>query len=230
MELIGRGRDADVYALGDGRVLRRYRPGGPAGAEAEARLMAYLAGQGFPVPHVYDANGTDQVLERLEGPTMRAALRRRPWRAAAYGRTLGLLHDRLHAVSAPEFLPSSPAAGSGDRVLHLDLHPENVVLTARGPYLIDWTNAAAGDPACDVAMAVCILRGAELGPPEALGLRVLIRALLRTTRTDPAPGYAHALPARLADRNLTPGEALRLRRALGAGAGARRPGPGAGRA
>ncbi|WP_407563461.1 phosphotransferase [Streptomyces sp. 184] len=213
MELIGRGRDADVYALTAGRVLRRYRSGGPA--EAEARLMAYLAGTGFPVPHVYDANDTDQVLERLEGPTMLTALRRRPWRVAAYGRVLARLHDRLHAVPAPEFLPPSPASGSGDRVLHLDLHPDNVVLTPRGPYLIDWRNAAAGDPACDVAMTVCILRGVELSPPEALGTRILLRALLRTTHTDATPGYTHALPARLSDPNLTPEEARRLRRALG---------------
>lgn len=216
MELIGRGREADVYALVDGRVLRRYRSGGPA--EAEARLMAYLAGEGFPVPRVYDANGTEQVLERLDGPTMLAALRRRPWRAAAYGRMLARLQDELHALPAPEFLPPSPASGSGDRVLHLDLHPDNVILTPRGPYVIDWRCAAAGDPACDVAMTVCILRGVELGPPAALVVRILLRALLRTTRTDATPGYAHALPARLANPNLTPGEARRLRRALGGGA------------
>ncbi|MFW6693207.1 phosphotransferase [Streptomyces sp. MAR4 CNX-425] len=215
MELIGRGRDADVYALAAGRVLRRYREDGPA--RAEARLMTHLAGAGYPVPRVYDANDRDQILERLDGPTMRASLRRRPWRAASYGRILARLHDRLHAVPAPGFLPSSACSGSGGRVLHLDLHPDNVVLTARGPYVIDWRNAAAGDPACDVAMTVCILRGVEPGPPEALTVRVLVRSLLRATATDPASGYAHALPARLADPHLTPGEARRLRRALGDG-------------
>jgi aminoglycoside phosphotransferase (APT) family kinase protein len=216
MELIGRGREADVYALVDGRVLRRYRSGGPA--EAEARLMAHLAGAGYPVPRVYNANDAEQVLERLDGPTMLAALRRRPWRVAAYGRMLARLHDKLHAIPAPEFLPPAPGSGSGDRVLHLDLHPDDVILTARGPYVIDWRNAAAGDPACDVAMTVCVLRGVVLSPPETLGVRILVRALLRTTRTDPAPGYAHALPARLANPNLTPGEARRLRRAGGRGA------------
>ncbi|MFF0723918.1 hypothetical protein [Streptomyces sp. NPDC004134] len=39
MELIGRGRDADVYALVGGRVLRRYRAGGPEKA-AERDLTA----------------------------------------------------------------------------------------------------------------------------------------------------------------------------------------------
>ena len=49
--LLGAGRSADVYALGAGRVLRRYRV--PIDVAAEARLMRYLAASGFPVPEVY---------------------------------------------------------------------------------------------------------------------------------------------------------------------------------
>ncbi|MGW1028839.1 phosphotransferase [Streptomyces sp. NPDC002577] len=46
MELIGRGREADVYALDEDRVLRRFRDGRPV--EDEARLMRWLAAQGYP--------------------------------------------------------------------------------------------------------------------------------------------------------------------------------------
>ena len=42
-------------------------------------------------------------------------------------------------------------------MLHLDLHPGNVMFTARGPVVIDWTNARAGAPAADVAMAYLIM-------------------------------------------------------------------------
>ena len=66
------GRDADVFALDDGRVLRRYRAGGDVAAEAA--VMAYVADLGFPAPAVHEARGTDLVLERLDGPTMLAAL------------------------------------------------------------------------------------------------------------------------------------------------------------
>ncbi len=64
-DLIASGRDADVFALGDDRVLRRYRLGGDVGPEAE--LMAYVGERGFPVPRVYDAAGPDLVLQRLHG-------------------------------------------------------------------------------------------------------------------------------------------------------------------
>ena len=78
--LIGAGRAADVYALGERRVLRRYRNG--ESSEREAAVMAYLAGAGFPVPRVHDASGPDLVLERLGGRDMLADLSARPWLAA----------------------------------------------------------------------------------------------------------------------------------------------------
>jgi aminoglycoside phosphotransferase (APT) family kinase protein len=40
----------------------------------------------------------------------------------------------------------------GEWLLHLDLHSDNVLLSRRGPVVIDWTNARAGDPALDVAL------------------------------------------------------------------------------
>ena len=71
--LLGKGRSADVYDIGGGRVLRRYRPGGGRRrqvVEREALVMRHLAAHGFPVPAVFDADGADLVMERLDGRTM----------------------------------------------------------------------------------------------------------------------------------------------------------------
>jgi Ser/Thr protein kinase RdoA (MazF antagonist) len=81
------------------------------------------------------------VLERADGPTMLADLHRRPWRALGAARTLAQLHALLHEIPF-----------EGERLLHLDLHPDNVLLARRGPVVIDWTNARAGDAALDVAL------------------------------------------------------------------------------
>ena len=156
--LIGAGRAADVYALGGQQVLRRYRNGDSA--EREAGVMAYLAEAGFPVPRVYHASGPDLVMERLAGRDMLADLAARPWLARQHARTLAGLHDRLHAIAAPPSLRAQ--FGPGDRMLHLDLHPGNVMLTAAGPVVIDWSNVAAGSPAADVAMAWLIIATSEV--------------------------------------------------------------------
>jgi hypothetical protein len=67
-EPIARGRDAAVYALGDGRVLRRYRAPGPTGREM--RVMAWARSHGYPAPQVYERTETDLILDHLDGPTM----------------------------------------------------------------------------------------------------------------------------------------------------------------
>jgi thiamine kinase-like enzyme len=46
------------------------------------------------------------------------------------------LHRQLHAIPAPADLPAP--LGEGTSLVHLDLHPGNVLLTASGPMVIDW--------------------------------------------------------------------------------------------
>ncbi|MFI6325080.1 phosphotransferase [Nonomuraea sp. NPDC050556] len=203
VELIGTGRTADIYALDEHRVLRRYRSGEPA--DAEARVMTYVRDSGYPAPEIFDCSGPDLVMERLHGPTMFAAMTRRPWLISAYGRQLAALHTRLHGIAAPGWL------GDG-QVLHLDLHPLNVLLTPYGPRVIDWCNARGGDPALDVATTFVTMSVAEVPHLVArAGRGAFVRAFLAASRTDPLPKIAEACLARIGDPHTTPAEFTRLR-------------------
>jgi aminoglycoside phosphotransferase (APT) family kinase protein len=216
--LIGSGRAADVYALGDGQVLRRYKTAHSCAAEAE--LMRYLREAGYPVPEVFAVAGPDLVMQRLDGRDMLADLASRPWRAVAHARTLARLHDQLHQIAAPAGL--APSVGPGGRVLHLDLHPGNVMLTADGPFVIDWTNGCAGEPGADVAMAYLIMASSEIDglpwwlAPVARGLvRVFLSRFRAAVHDDPGPHLARAAAYRLHDPNVRRAEAARLRRLAG---------------
>jgi aminoglycoside phosphotransferase (APT) family kinase protein len=216
-ELIGVGRSADVFAVGPGKVLRRFRT--DYNMQAEADIMIYLAAAGFPVPAVYDVSGRDLVMERLDGRDMLADLGSRPWRARQHGHMLADLHTRLHQIDAPPGL--RPAFGSGDggrKVLHLDLHPGNVMLTSRGPVVIDWTNASAGAPGADVAMAYLIMASSEVDQvpwfvrPAVRRVRAtLIATFLAGVGDDPGPHIPSVAENRMTDRNVRPGEIARLR-------------------
>jgi len=213
-ELIGAGRAADVYEAGTDRVLRRYRTA--FSAEPEAHLMEYLRTAGYPVPRVYHADGRDLVMERLRGPDMLADLTRRPWLAARHARTLAHLHDRLHEIDAPAGLRQ--AFGGGGAVLHLDLHPANVMLSDQGPVVIDWSNAAAGPAGADVAMAWLIMRTSEVDSMSiwlraASGMirSVLVRRFGHHVSADACPYLKAVARARLGDANVRPSEAARLR-------------------
>jgi tRNA A-37 threonylcarbamoyl transferase component Bud32 len=215
--LIGHGRAADVYELEDGRVLRRYRI--DAEVADEARLMEYLHSVGFPVPRVYEADGRDMVMARVQGIDMLTDLGKRPWLALKYATILALMHDRLHDIEAPSWLRQP--LGEGDRVMHLDLHPGNVMLTEAGPIVIDWSNGSAGPAGADVAMASLVMRTSEvqdlpLGVRAVVGLMRdgLVRRFERSVHADPKPYLVRMAKARMSDRNVRPSEAAMLQRVV----------------
>lgn len=151
-----------MFDLGDGRVLRRFRHDGDV--TAEAALMVRLRESGFPVPEVYEAAGADLVMERVPGPTLVAAIRNGDKEIGEAVAIMLDLHERLRA----------------HRVLHLDLHPDNVLLGPDGPVLIDWTNSAEGPPELDAAVSALILAQEAVSGSELAGLADELLAVFAT--------------------------------------------------
>jgi len=64
-------------------------------------------------------------------------------------------------------LSKGPFAGDcGPCLCHGDYHPLNVMLSPRGPVVIDWENVHLGDPLADVARAMLILDGLPIEQPD----------------------------------------------------------------
>ncbi|MEE1766392.1 phosphotransferase [Streptomyces sp. SP18BB07] len=153
----GADRHTGGVGQGDAWVLRRYREGwGDAATEAE--VMEYVRSHGYPVPRVHSATRTEMVLQRLPGPTLLEACAAGQVTPPQVGATLAQLLRTLHAV---------PPRRPGARVLHLDLHPENVLLTPHGPQVIDWSNAEEGPPGLDWAVSAMILAQVAVDPTDA---------------------------------------------------------------
>ncbi len=228
--LLASGRDADVYALGDHAVLRRSR--GRRSQQHEADVMRLARAAGYPVPAVLDLrdDGRDLILERIEGPTLLADLVAHPWRVHRVADLLAELLRDLHTITVtPASGPSdhgsrtlTPArTGAGDSLVHLDLHPLNVLASARGPVVIDWTNAGAGEAEADVAVTWLVLHASN--PPDGRLLGALARVLrqrllsrlLRGFDLDAVRRHLDAAAAwKLTDPNVDPAEAERMRRLL----------------
>lgn len=129
------------------------------------------------------------VTALASGPTMWAVLVVEPDRAAELGRRLAdvqhelftldpsfalprqvdRLEAKLRAAARRHRLEVAPqvefvrAAAASDRlgICHGDLHPHNVVLTADGPVLVDWFDAAAGGLVAEVARTSVLITSAE---------------------------------------------------------------------
>jgi aminoglycoside phosphotransferase (APT) family kinase protein len=224
--LVGAGRNADVYDIGNGRVLRRYRDGREAlVVHREAQVMVHARAAGVPVPEVFDVSGSDIVMERITGPTMLDLLGRRPWTVRMQARLLARLHRLVHQVPASSLagpgLPLSfgtTGSGDGDVLLHRDLHPQNVILTRSGPVLIDWEGAGRGPAIADIAMTWVIIGFSEV-PGQRLAAvavrgvqQILTSSFVRAAGPIDEAWRKSAIRQRLADPNLLPSEIARLER------------------
>ncbi|MET7702022.1 phosphotransferase [Streptomyces sp. NPDC005485] len=213
--LLGSGRTADVYEYegelasgGDGAwVLRRYR-GEYGDAAAEAEVMEHVRGHGYPVPCVRAVTRSDLVMERLSGPTMLEAFAAGLLGPREAGALLARLLRDLHAV--PARVGQDPEV----RVLHLDLHPENVILTSDGPKVIDWNTAEEGPPGLDWGMSAVIVAQVAVGGLTGFESRAaMARSVLTALLTDEqAPsamteeGLVQARRRRAANPTMSPAE------------------------
>lgn len=181
-----------------------------ASLEAEAAVMEFARRAGYPVPRVHElrSDGRELVMERIEGPSMLDELRSKPWRIRRLARTLVELHRQLDGLPAPPDIAG--VGGGGGCLVHLDLHPENVIMSTRGPFVVDWSNAAAGPRDLDVATTWVILATSDIprSGVQMLAVRtgrgMFLRTFVAHSDVDQTGAFLPAaLSRRIGDPNLT---------------------------
>jgi len=202
-ELVGRGFCSEMYAWGKGRVLKLFHGWAARDrADHEFAVTQATHDAGLPVPAAYDLIEVDGrwgiVFERINGVSLLEYIQRRPWNVLGAIRQLAELHAQIHRCPAPAWLPTlreritaaiedsdsreslKQAARSdvaylpeGTALCHGDFHPGNVMLTRRGPIVVDWDSASRGDPIGDVAYTALLMRIAYLPPWSPSYMHVL---------------------------------------------------------
>ena len=194
------------------KLFERWRPA--AKVEKEFAITRAVHAAGLPVPSVHELVEVDGrkgiVFERVDGRSMFGQVVARPWQLFAAARQLAELHAQLHAIKAPAELPTLREQVSGwidaaaelstaekeelrrclatlpdgDALCHGDFHPANILLSARGPIIIDWSSATRGQPLGDVARTSHLFEVADLpeeSPRHILWLFKVARAALHRT-------------------------------------------------
>jgi uncharacterized protein (TIGR02172 family) len=189
---IARGRTAEVFAWDDGWVIKLFHPWVSYEAVSfEANLASIAHAAGLPTPAVGELfKINDRVglaMERVNGISMLQAIKQQPWKVRAYARMLAELHVEMHTRLAdgmplqrerlitkiknakplpeeirPFLLDALDRLPDGFKLCHGDFHPDNIMLTEKGPVIIDWIDASAGSPAADVARSVILMGGGAL--------------------------------------------------------------------
>jgi aminoglycoside phosphotransferase (APT) family kinase protein len=183
-------------------------------AEREFKITRALHAAGVPVPAAYELQEINGrfgfVLERIDGISLLQLVERKPWKLFYSARLLAELHAHIHQHTAPSTLPTqrsqlerwladardfTPAERhaaelslaqlpNGDALCHGDFHPANILLSSRGPIIIDWSTATRGHAPADVARTCILFESAGLPPGSPLYMRTLLaisrRLLYRT--------------------------------------------------
>jgi len=130
LELIARGGQSDIYAFGEGRVLRvARRELDYDRLRYEFRVYEYLGRRQAPVPRAFDlvdADGAPAIsMERVSGGTLMDRIRRNPLGARSVARELARLH-----VSILRFGAEPPIIDSKEKarfcVSRSELLPEEI--------------------------------------------------------------------------------------------------------
>ncbi len=196
------GFTAEIFDWKPGWVLKLFNQGiSRCTVEVEASAARQVYASGLPVPavgEVLEMSGRFGLeYERVDGISMLQAVMQRPWRFIAYARQLAELQAEIHAVRLPE-LPSQKDRLEGkirrvailpedvrqaalqalqslpeqDWLCHGDFHPGNILLSARGPVIIDWLDGSHGSPVMDVARSTLLFGGGPLptGTPRVVSI------------------------------------------------------------
>ncbi len=208
MELLGLGKTAEVFALGDGLVCKLFYSGYPgAYVEHEFHNAKELHACGIRMPRPVQLLCIEGrpgiVYERIDGPTMLSVMRENPakidalldqfvrlQRSVIARRAGSVLSYKEHLTASlqgknatdPALLDQIAALPEGDRLLHGDFHPDNILMAADGSaVLIDFMNVCRGPALYDIARTCFLIRQAA---PDLAG-KYLDRMLVKESELEP---------------------------------------------
>jgi hypothetical protein len=159
-------------------ALRILRQDEAEGAIHEERMMLVARQAGLSVPNVRFSTSLDScpalLLDWCDGAALLDTYRSSPWTARNLGMLFGEAQADLHAICpedgehggwmdyfgpVPEELRDRLGQSRSARLLHLDYHPDNVIVrSGRIAGILDWTNSAVGDPRADIARTYTLMR------------------------------------------------------------------------
>jgi Ser/Thr protein kinase RdoA (MazF antagonist) len=216
---IAEGRTAEIYLWDEGHVLKLYREWCPPDwVEYEARIARAVYEAHVPSPavgEIVEVDGRRGLLyEHLDGISMLRDMNARPWLLLKYARWLAELQVQINRQSIPglptykdqlyrsirhtaqlneqlraQALTRLAALPEGQNLCHGDYHPDNVLITSRGPVVIDWMTACSGAPWADAARTSLLFNigakaaGRMVSPVIRLAIGVSYRAYRKRYNT-----------------------------------------------
>ena len=155
MEISGKpiafGRTAEIYAWGEGRILKLLRPGFPPYLiQQEEVITAAIYQAGIAAPKIYEVvevNGRPGIVyERIDGPALIGNIERFPFRLREHAALLARLHAAIHTHT---YSPAPTDAPKQKRILAQQIQSAEVLPAAGRTAVLNLLDALPdGDTLC----------------------------------------------------------------------------------
>lgn len=187
-QTVGLGRTAEILLWNENQVLKLFHNGWSiSSVKWEENVARTIYEAGLPVPAVFGIIKVDErygvVYERVDGPSMLSALIAKPEKIELYAGMFARLHAQMHSLELTglpsqrqqlkrkirnaEPLPEDRRNAAiralnklpdGSVLCHGDFHPDNIMMSSRGPIVIDWNDATRGNPHADITRTCLLLQ------------------------------------------------------------------------
>jgi uncharacterized protein (TIGR02172 family) len=191
MIMLSKGRTAEIYRLDGKKVLKLFYEDFPLSAvELEYGNNLQIQSTGLKIPEafgLYKMNGRYGIVyEKISGNSMLIEMFSNIEKNSEYMLMLAEVHSEIHknsldkltshierlkrdidessVLSRPEkdrLLIKLKEVTHKEKLCHGDFHPDNVIISERGPVVIDWITAVKGDPVADIARTVLLIAVSE---------------------------------------------------------------------
>jgi Ser/Thr protein kinase RdoA (MazF antagonist) len=186
-KLLGEGSTAQVISISEDTVAKLFREHVSTSAiDHEFLLSKHVMDSGLPVPAIYRREiikGKQALIyEKINGSPLTKRLNN-PGLAFRLMKQMADLHANVHEKQASHLpLQKESLKRKIERVMELtaeekrkilshlsclpddnslchgDFHPDNILLSEDGPFIIDWTDATTGNRIADVARTMLIMQ------------------------------------------------------------------------
>jgi len=196
LKLLAEGRTAQVFDWKDNTVLKLFFDWFPEEfIDLEYDRNIAIRDFPISAPKVLERVEIDGrqgiIFEKLLGDTLLKSIREERSNFEKYGKIMSNLHFQIHQIKTTKILSIQnflkffiantselslrqkmhlfsyiDTLETDNKLCHYDFHPDQIMLTKDGPYLIDWVSAVSGPPSADVARTYLLFIASEYSGSE----------------------------------------------------------------
>lgn len=186
--------------------------------DINSKIYESIKGNGIRIPKPFEIIKLEDrmgiVFEMIQGRTMLEEISKKPWKVKTLSKKLGGIHNTIHQnvngsllsyrldlqfqIDKAPFLSDEvkkkllemvAKLEDSNEICHGDLHPDNIILSPKGPVVIDWLNARRGNKLLDLARTSIMIKYGHIPPDKSFIMKAILKKIRNVLYKDYLKAY-----------------------------------------